>query len=71
LQFVVSARYVEVPLTLTSIEYDVIDELPSAGAVNEIFTPPVVESIDVVTVLILEGTVVAATVSVDEYELHP
>jgi hypothetical protein len=60
-----------VPFYLISIEYDVIVELPSAGAVHVIFTPPVVESIDVVTVLILEGTVVDAIVVVEEYDPHP
>ena len=58
LQSAVDAIYVEVLFTLISIEYDVIVELPSAGAVHEILTPPVEESIDVVTALILAGTVV-------------
>ena len=52
--------------TLISIEYDVIVELPSAGAVHEILTPPVEESIEVVTAVILAGTVVDTIVAIEE-----
>jgi hypothetical protein len=71
LQFVASTKYVEVPFFLISIEYDVMVSLPSAGADHEIYTPPVVESMVVVTANILEGTVAALIETVEEYDPQP
>ena len=70
-QLVVSAFQVAVSESAISIKYDVIGYALELGAIQEIFTPPVKVSIEVVTVAIWAGGEAALIVVTGEKGPHP